>query len=134
MFVLLGGGARFSSLVIHNDHKIILGDMARLAVNRMVYSPVSSKYGIELSLDTSLNNRPCLNILRPGVLRQYFGRNLTEYLGQNSSESNRNETIVKICTYASGNGTSSVGMDPYNFVTQNMSGTMELWYMSYIVL
>ena len=106
--------ASLSSLIIHNDHKTTLGDMARMAEDRMICSSVNSKDGIKLLLDTPLNNNPCLNILRPGILRHYFGRNVTEYLGHNESETSGNDTIVKIYTYDSGSGTSSVGMDPYN--------------------
>ena len=73
----------FSSLVIHNDHKTALGDMTRMVVDGMIFSPVRSNDGIKLSFDTSLNNLPCLNILRPRVLSQYLGRNVTEYLVQN---------------------------------------------------
>ena len=91
----------------------------------MVCLPVNSKDGIKLSLDTPLNNRPCLNILCPGVLRQYFDRNVTGYLGQNSSDSSENNTIVKRYTHGLGSGTSSVGMDIYNFMTQKTSDTMK---------
>ena len=66
--------------------------MARMVVDRMIYLPVRSRDGIKLSFDTQLKNRPCLNIPRPGVLHQYFGRNISKYLGQNSSKSN--ETIL----------------------------------------
>ena len=113
------------SIVIHMHHKTTLSHTTRMVVERMVCSSVRSKDGIKLSLDTPLNNRPCLDIVRSEVLRQYFGRNVTEYLGQSSSESSGNDTIVKIYTYSSGSGTSSVGMDPYNFVTREMKNTME---------
>ena len=70
--------ASLSSLVIHNDHISALGDMARMVIDKMVCSPANSKDSIKLSLDKPLNNHTCLNMLRPGVLRQYFGRNVTE--------------------------------------------------------
>ena len=73
--------ASLPSPIIHNNHKTALGYMSRMVVDRMVCSSVNSKYGIKLSLDTPLKNCPCVNILLPGVLRQYFGRNITEYLG-----------------------------------------------------
>ena len=76
------------------QHKTTLCDMARMVVDRIVCSPVNSKYSIELSLYTPLNNRPCLSLVHPGVLRQCFSRNISEYLGQNSSESSGNETII----------------------------------------
>ena len=61
--------ASLSSLIIRNNHKTALGDMARMVVDRMVCLPLSSKDSIKLLLDTPLNNYLCLNILRPGVLR-----------------------------------------------------------------
>ena len=60
-----------------------------------------------MSLDKPLNNDVALNILRPAVLRQYFGTNIEE-------EGDK----VKRHTYGSGSGSSSVGMDPLNFVTR----------------
>ena len=96
------------------QHKTTLGDMARMVIDRMVSSPLNSKDGINLSLDTPLKNCPGLNILRLGGLRQYFGRNVTEYLGQNSSKYSRIDTIVKRYTCGSGRGISLVGIDPYN--------------------
>ena len=58
-----------------------------------------------------------MNILRPAVLRQYFGKNVP------SNEPLDNEE--KRQTYGSGSGTSSVGMDKYNFVTRRMTPGME---------
>ena len=69
--------------------------MARIGVDRILCSSVSSKDGIKLSLDTPLNNRSCLNILRPGVLHQYFVQNVTDHLEQNSYDFSGNATIVK---------------------------------------
>ena len=86
-------------------HKTTLGGKSRMVVDRMVCSPMKSKYGIKLSLDTPLKNCPYLNILRPGVLRQYFDWNINVYLGQTPSESSGNDTIVNRYTYGSGSGT-----------------------------
>ena len=60
-----------------------------------------------MSLDKPLNNDVDLNILRPAVLRQYFGTDVEEQGDK-----------VKRHTYGSGSGSSSVGMDPLNFVTR----------------
>ena len=68
---------------------------------------MNSKYGIKVSLDKPLNNDICLNIFRPAVLRQYFGKEVANIDGK-----------LKRCTYGSGTGSSSVGMDPNNFVTR----------------
>ena len=72
-----------------------------------------------------MNNRSCLNILRPRALRQYFGWNITENLGHNSPDSSGNETIFTRYSYGSGSVTALVDMDPYNFVTHKTSDTLE---------
>jgi len=59
-----------------------------------------------------------LNILRPAVLRQYYGLNVKDVVRQKHS--------VQRYTYGSGSGTSSVGIDPNNFVTREMSEDMKL--------
>ena len=117
--------ASLLSHMIHNGHKTTLVDMVRMVVDRMVCSSVNSKYGIKLSLDTPLKNHPRINILRPWVLHQYFGRNITNYLEHNLSESNGNDTTVKRYINGSGGGISSVDMAVCNFVTRKMSDTIE---------
>ena len=81
--------------------------LSRKVVDELITSPLNSKYGIKVSLDKPLNNDICLNIFRPAVLRQYFGKEVANIDGK-----------LKRCTYGSGTGSSSVGMDPNNFVTR----------------
>ena len=90
---------------------------ARHIITKIIRSPINSNEGIKLSLDTPLNNPASLNILRPAVLRQYFGKSLL----MNTVSKNQ----IKRYTYGSGSGTSSVGMDKYNFVTRPMEPYME---------
>ena len=94
-----------------------LSQPARDIIRKLIYSPINSKDGIKLSWDTPLNNQRCLNILRPAVLRQYYGANVDVI-----NESNH---FIKRYTYGYGSGTSSVGIDPYNFVTRKMTKEME---------
>ena len=54
-----------------------------------------------------------LNITRPAVLRQYYGKETSLY----------KEKVARY-TYGSGTGTISVGMDPDNFVTRSMNKEM----------
>ena len=90
-----------------------LYDLSRRFIDTLISHPMNSKYGINLSIDKPLNNSECLNILRPAVLRQYFGKEIS-----------RTTKNVERYTYGSGSGTSSVGMDPRNFVTRSLSGEM----------
>ena len=88
-------------------------DLSRTVIDELIRSPINSKCGIKLSLDKPLNNDIGLNILRPAVLRQYFGKEVANIHGR-----------LKRCTYGSGTDSSSVGMDPHNFVTRALSNEM----------
>ena len=98
------------SLVCQLPKDNALYDLSRRDIDTLISHPMNSECGIKLSIDKPLNNSECLNIYRPAVLRQYFGR-----------EVSRTAKNVKRYTYGSGSGTSSVGMDPRNFVTRSLS-------------
>ena len=55
--------------------------------------------------------------MRPAVLRQYYGANVDVI--------NESKHFIKRYTYGYGSGTSSVGIDPFNFVTRKMTKEME---------
>ena len=57
-------------------------DLGRKVVDELITSPINSKSGIKLSLDKPLNNRICLNIFRPAVLRQYYGKDFANIDGK----------------------------------------------------
>ena len=86
---------------------------SRSIIDELICSKINSKYGIKLSLDKPLNNDMELNITRPAVLRQYYGL-----------ETSICNDRVERYTYGSGTGTTSVGMDPDNFVTRTMNQEM----------
>ena len=96
----------------------LLHDLSRKIIDEIIHSPINSPCGIKLSLDKPLNNNIDLNLLRPAVLRQYYGVNIEEGFDK-----------VKRYSYGSGSGTSSVGMDRYNFVTRPWNDWMSA--MSY---
>ena len=106
----------FNSLVIQFPSHTSLSNSSRSIIDKLICSDINSSNGIRLSLDTPLNNPPMLNILRPAVLRQYYSLNI-EHLHSDINS-------VRRYTYGSGTGTSSVGMDPRNFVTRVMSEEM----------
>ena len=91
--------------------------MSRAIIDRLICSPLNSRNGIKLSMDKPLNNPCCLNIVRPAVLRQYYGKVI------NSPGISIRQSLRY--TYGSGSGTSSVGMDPKNYVTRPLSHEME---------
>ena len=92
--------------------------MRRVIVDRLICPPFNSRTGIKLSLEIPLNNACDLNITRPAVLRQYYGKVLDDRI----LESNISERY----TYGSGSGIYSVGMDTTNFVTRPFSFEMSV--------
>ena len=101
------------SLVCQLPKDNALYDLSRCVIDQLISHPVNSANGIKLSIDKPLNNDECLNIHRPAVLRQYFGKEVSRTA----------ETSIRY-TYGSGSDTSSVGMDPHNFVTRSLSDEM----------
>ena len=95
---------------MENQNK--LSQTARDIIKKIIQSPINSKNAIKLSWDTPLNNKMCLNILRPAVIRQYYGANVDVI--------NQSRNLIKRYTCGYGSGTSSVGIDPFNFVTHKM--------------
>ena len=87
-----------------------LYDLSRRDIDTLISHPMN---GIKLFTDKPLNNSECLNSHRPAVLRQYFGKEVV-----------RITENVERYTYGSGSGTSSVSIDPHNYVNRSLSGGM----------
>ena len=116
-----------SSLVIKFHSNTTIAGMAAVVAHKMISSPMNSSRGIKFSIVQSLNNLLSLNILCPVVVRQYFGHNL--------QITQVNDYFVNQCTYGLNSGLSSVSMDPYNFVTHNMTYHMDYMDLElYIIL
>ena len=98
------------SIVCQLPMNTLLYHLSRNVLDEIMTSNINSNSGIKISLDKPLNNDICLNILRPAVLRQYYGKDVGNIDGK-----------LKRCTYGSGTGSSSVGMDPNNFVTRGFN-------------
>jgi hypothetical protein len=65
------------SLVCQLPKDNALYDLSRRDIDTLINYPINSADGIKLSIDKPLNNSECLNIYRPAVLRQYFGREVS---------------------------------------------------------
>ena len=100
-------------MVCQLPRNTLLYDLSRAFIDNLIRTPINSKCGIRLSLDKPLNNDICLNLLRPAVLRQYYGLEI-----ENQTRKS------KRYTYGSGSGTSSVGMDMKNFVTRPLNANL----------
>ncbi len=90
----------------------LIVDLSLKLIERMVRSPFDSIDGIHLCFEAPYHNDPLLNIVRPGVLRQYFGMDHNEF--------NDYDDVVYRYTYGFGKGTActSVGSDPATLLTR----------------
>ena len=79
-------------------------DTSRRVIDTLIFSKINSKQGIKLSFDKPWWFQTCLNITRPAVLRQYFGKEI-------KSDKDNKKSCERF-TYGSGSGTGSVSMDP----------------------
>ena len=79
----------------------------------MTLSDLNSDKGIQVVVEKANSNPPMLNLVRPAVVRQYYGLQI-------------NETNIR-CTYPlmTSLGKVSVGTDPHNFVTRPMCPLMK---------
>ena len=91
--------------------------MSRVTITKLLRSLINSNHAIKLSLDKPLNNGISLNITRPAVLRQYFGKDIMP------TPSNEKHTCRY--NYGSGSRLTLVGMDPRNSVTRKLTPGME---------
>ena len=95
-----------------------LSDLARTIFDQLICSNLESKHGIKTTTDRAMGNAMEINVERRAVLRQYFGK---EY---NNIKSDIMEGNVRRATYAVGCGSLSVGTDPHNYVTREMTDEM----------
>ena len=87
-----------------------LMSLCRNVLDKLILSKIDSPEGISIVTEQPMGNDLMMNILRPGVLRQYYGRNVD---GADIGESDG--TTIKRATYGFN---SSVGTDPDKFITK----------------
>ena len=81
----------------------------------IISSPINSKNGIHVCLETPYGRRSLFNVYRESVLRQYFGEDV--------STSQHHKTVVRY-SYGIGSGAVTVKQDPSNMVTRRMTFQM----------
>ena len=95
-----------------------LSDLARTIFDRLICSNLESKDGIKTTTDRAMGNPMEINVQRRAVLRQYYGKTYHDIKDEEIPE------YVRRATYAVGCGSISVGTDPYNYVTREMTDEM----------
>ena len=99
---------QISSLLIKNIFNKRLMIWAMKSLDKLVMSPIDSKYGISLVTESPYGTT-LLNVSRPAVLRQYYGTNV----------GTKKDGKIKIrATYGLSVLKNSVGTDPLKFVTK----------------
>ena len=83
-------------------------------IDKLMLHPMDSYNGISVACEQPMGNKIMLNIKRPGVLRQYYGADITRYA----------DNSVKRFTYGYGSERNSVGLDPNKFVTKPFDDNM----------
>ena len=105
-----------ASCVIHMEKQSIITTCKRYT-QKIIYPPINSKNEIKLLWDTPLNNQRYLNILKTAVLRHDYGANVNVI--------RESSILIRPYTCGYGSGTSSIGMDPYTFVSRKLTHKME---------
>ena len=72
-----------SSIVFDLSHRADISDWDNTVLNSLVCSNIDSKKELRRTVEKIMNNPPILNLERPVVIRQYFGK-------ENDSIKNRN--------------------------------------------
>ena len=102
------------SIVIHLGSTTYLHQLASAVIDKLVSSPISSFNGIHVTIESPYSSHGLLNVYRPAVLRQYFGINYKkEY------------PYVQRYSYGTGVGVNSVGIDPSNLMTRELTNEMK---------
>ena len=102
---------------------IFLGELLKSKsiefLRQLITEPLDSDDGIHVCVDAPFNRNDNLNITRPGVVRQYFGKDTVT--------DNHYKDVVHRYSYGVGSGsaTSSVGSDPDSITTRRMTQTLE---------
>ena len=87
------------------SHKLHILNLCRNVFDKLFLSKIDSFKGISVVAEQPFNNPIMINILRPGVIRQYYGMNKGVV----------NNDIISRATYGL---KSHVGTDPNKFITK----------------
>ena len=91
--------------IVFSLYDVIITDWAHTVVDSLTLSDLNSDRGIQVVVEKANSNPPMLNLVRPAVVRKYYGWQ-------------QKESNIR-CTYPlmTSLGNVSVGTDPHNFVT-----------------
>ena len=106
------------STVIQMERRNILSHYCRIIVDTLICSEFEGKNGIKSTTEKAMGNVAQINVERSAVLRQYYGKTYKDVAKSMNSQT------VRRATYAVGCGSASVGTDPHNYVTRDMSSEM----------
>ena len=95
-----------------------LAMLGRQILISLIMNPPDSLLGISIVADAPECNKAMLNVRRPGVLRQYYGRNIEDI----------NNTLVRRVAYHSQISIKSEGSDPNKLIIKPFSS--EMMYMA----
>ena len=87
--------------------------LSRNILDKLLLSDINSTYGISIVSEQPMNNDYMLNISRPAVVRQYYGKNI----------GNAENNLILRTTYGY---TSSVGTDPERYIPKPFDTDMQI--------
>ena len=96
------------SLTVNFKEKCRLHKCARYSLQKLILSPIDSFYGITLNTESPYG-KTMLNVKRPAVLRQYYGKNIMHECGP---------LLTGRYTYGFSLWNNSVSTHPSKFVTK----------------
>ena len=110
----------FSLSIIKTGLWKIISKFSFRLLNEMIMSSMDSSLGIRTTLEAPYNNKAKLNILRPAVLRQYFGQ--LHHLNENL------DNYEVRYTYGGGSGSAcnSVGGDKNSLCTRRFTKEIDI--------
>jgi len=104
------------SMLLEPSCKEELSFICKIITRQLILNPPDSFWGISIVVDNLECNRAMLNVERPGVLRQYYGRDVKKI---------DKDTVLRVA-YRSQTSFSSEGSDPEKLIIKPFNAEMSL--------